>query len=212
MRGVGLDEPLFAARAEGAYLETADGRRLLDWVQSWGPLIFGHADPETVEAVREAALEGTSFGMSTEREVTLVEEIVDAVPSIEQVRLVSSGTEAAMSALRLARAVTHRDRVIVFEGGYHGHADPFLASAGSGLATLGIPSSPGVPSAVVADTIVVPYNDLDLAAAAVQRHSEGLAPILLEPGARDMGCLPPAPGVFQALPPRCAASSAPPTF
>ena len=146
MRAVGLDEPFFVARGDGAYLETADGRTLLDWVQSWGPLIFGHADAETVEAVREAALDGTSFGAPTEREVELAAEIVDAVPSVEQVRLVSSGTEAAMSAIRLARAFTRRDRVIKFDGGYHGHADAFLASAGSGLATLGIPSSPGVPS------------------------------------------------------------------
>src|SRR5262249_44072621 len=137
MRGVGLDEPLFAARGRGAYLETADGRELLDWVQSWGPLIFGHADPETVEAVRGAGRHGTTVAASTEREVELAEEIVAAVPSVEQVRLVSSGTEAAMSALRLARAATNRDRILVFAGGYHGHADPFLASAGSGLATLG---------------------------------------------------------------------------
>src|SRR5689334_23503452 len=115
MRAVGLDEPFFVARGEGAFLETTDGRRLLDWVQSWGPLIFGHADPETVEAVREAALEGTSFGAPTEREVELAAEIVDAVPSVEKVRLVSSGTEAAMSALRLARAFTHRDRALGFE-------------------------------------------------------------------------------------------------
>ena len=144
MRSVGLDEPLFAARGDGAYVETEDGRRLLDWVQSWGPLVFGHADPETVEAVREAALDGTSFGASTEREVELAEEIADAVPSVEQVRFVSSGTEAAMSALRLARAVTRRSRVLKFAGCYHGHADSFLAEAGSGLATLGIASSPGV--------------------------------------------------------------------
>ena len=155
MRGVGLDEPFFVARGEGAYLETTDGRRLLDWVQSWGPLIFGHADPETVEAVRDAALDGTSFGAPTEREVELAAEIVDAVPSVERVRLVSSGTEAAMSAVRLARGSTRRDRVIKFAGCYHGHADQFLAGAGSGLATLGIPSSPGVPSGVTADTIVV---------------------------------------------------------
>ncbi|HVW88929.1 MAG TPA: aminotransferase class III-fold pyridoxal phosphate-dependent enzyme, partial [Gaiellaceae bacterium] len=138
MRGVGLDEPFFVARAEGAYLETTDGRRLVDWVQSWGPLVFGHADPETVEAVQEAAARGTSFGAPTEQELELAEEIADAVPSIERVRLVSSGTEAAMSALRLARGFTRRDRVIKFAGCYHGHADPFLANAGSGLATLGI--------------------------------------------------------------------------
>ena len=208
MRSVGLDEPLFAARGEGAYLETADGRRLVDWVQSWGPLIFGHADAETVDAVREAALDGTSFGMTTEREVELADEIVDAVPSIEQVRLVSSGTEAAMSALRLARAHTRRDRVIVFEGGYHGHADPFLASAGSGLATLGIPSSPGVPAAVAAETIVVTYNDVDEVAAAVERYGEGLAAIFVEPVAGNMGCIPPAPGFLESLRALCDAFGA----
>ncbi len=159
MRSVGVDEPFFVSRGDGAYLETTDGRRLLDWVQSWGPLIFGHADPETVEAVREAALAGTTFGAPTEREVELAAEIADAVPSIERVRLVSSGTEAAMSALRLARGFTARTRVLKFAGGYHGHADAFLAEAGSGLATLGIPASPGVPTSVVEDTIVVDYND-----------------------------------------------------
>jgi len=208
MRAVGLEEPFFARRGHGAYLATEDGRALLDWVQSWGPLIFGHADPETVEAVREAALDGTSFGTPTEREVELAAEIVDAVPSVERVRLVSSGTEAAMSALRLARAFTHRDRVLVFEGGYHGHADPFLAHAGSGLATLGIPSSPGVPTAVVENTIVVPYNDVDAAAAAVELHGEGLAAIFVEPVAGNMGCVPPLPGFLEALRALCDAAGA----
>jgi glutamate-1-semialdehyde 2,1-aminomutase len=208
MRSVGLDEPFFVRRGEGAYIETADGRRLLDWVQSWGPLVFGHADPETVEAVREAALAGTSFGAPTEREVELAAEIADAVPSIEQVRLVSSGTEAAMSALRLARAHTRRSRVLKFAGGYHGHADSFLAEAGSGLATLGIPASPGVPNAVVAETVVVAYNDLDLAASAVERHSEDLAAIFVEPVAGNMGCVPPEPGFLDALRALCDASGA----
>jgi glutamate-1-semialdehyde 2,1-aminomutase len=208
MRGVGLDEPFFVARGDGAYLETTDGRRLLDWVQSWGPLLFGHADAETVEAVREAALDGTTFGAPTEREVELAEEIVDAFPSIELVRLVSSGTEAAMSALRLARGFTRRDRVIKFAGCYHGHADPFLASAGSGLATLGIPSSPGVPSGVTADTIVVPYNDIEAVAEAVALHGEGLAAILVEPIAGNMGCVPPVPGFLEALRALCDASGA----
>jgi glutamate-1-semialdehyde 2,1-aminomutase len=199
MRAVGLAEPLFAARGEGAYLETVDGRRLLDWVQSWGPLVFGHADPETVEAVREAALDGTTFGASTVREVDLAAEIADAVPSVEQVRLVSSGTEAAMSALRLARAATGRTHVLKFAGCYHGHADPFLAEAGSGLATLGIASSPGVPSSVVADTVVVDYNDIDQAAVAFERHSDDLAAVFVEPVAGNMGCVPPAPGFLEAL-------------
>jgi len=208
MRGVGLDEPFFVARAEGAYLETTDGRRLVDWVQSWGPLIFGHADPETVEAVQEAAARGTSFGAPTEGELELAEEIADAVPSIERVRLVSSGTEAAMSALRLARGFTRRDRVIKMAGCYHGHADPFLASAGSGLATLGIASSPGVPSGVVGDTIVCEYNDVDGVAAAVERYGEGLAAIFVEPVAGNMGCVPPAPGYLEALRLLCDACGA----
>ncbi len=208
MRGVGLDEPFFVARGEGAYFETADGRTLLDWVQSWGPLIFGHADPETVEAVREAALHGTSFGAPTEREVDLAAEIVDAVPTVERVRLVSSGTEAAMSAVRLARGFTSRDRVIKFNGCYHGHADQFLASAGSGLATLGIPASPGVPTGVTADTIVCEYNDVDGVAAAVEQYGEGLAAIIVEPIAGNMGCVPPAPGFLEALRLLCDASGA----
>ena len=208
MRSVGLDEPLFAARGHGAYLETADGRRYCDWVQSWGPLVFGHADPETVEAVREAALRGTTFGTATEAEVELAAEIVHAVPSIESVRLVSSGTEAAMSALRLARGATRRDRVITFAGCYHGHADPFLASAGSGLATLGIPSSPGVTTGVIADTIVCEYNDVDGVASAVERFGEGLAAIFVEPVAGNMGCVPPAPGFLEALRLLCDASGA----
>jgi glutamate-1-semialdehyde 2,1-aminomutase len=208
MRGVGLDEPFFVRRGDGATLETADGRRLLDWVQSWGPLIFGHADAETVEAVREAALDGTSFGAPTEREVELAQEIADAVPSVELVRLVSSGTEAAMSAVRLARGFTHRDRVIKFAGCYHGHADGFLASAGSGLATLGIPASPGVPSGVTNDTIVCGYNDVDGVAAAVERYGEGLAAIIVEPVAGNMGCVPPAPGFLEALRLLCDASGA----
>jgi glutamate-1-semialdehyde 2,1-aminomutase len=208
MRGVGLDEPFFVERGDGAHLETADGRRLVDWVQSWGPLIFGHADEETVEAVREAALRGTSFGAPTDGEVELAAEIVDAVPSVERVRLVSSGTEAAMSALRLARAHARRDRVITFAGCYHGHADPFLARAGSGLATLGIASSPGVPSGVVADTIVCEYNDVDGVASAVERYGEGLAAIFVEPVAGNMGCVPPAPGFLETLRLLCDAAGA----
>jgi glutamate-1-semialdehyde 2,1-aminomutase len=208
MRGVGLDEPFFVARGEGAYLETTDGRRLLDWVQSWGPLVFGHADPETIDAVIAAAADGTTFGAPTEGEVELAAEIADAIPSVELVRLVSSGTEAAMSAIRLARGFTRRDRVLKFAGCYHGHADQFLAQAGSGLATLGIPSSPGVPSGVTADTIVVDYNDIEAAAAAVEQYGEGLAAILVEPVAGNMGCVPPLPGFLEALRLVCDASGA----
>jgi glutamate-1-semialdehyde 2,1-aminomutase len=199
MRAVGLDEPLFIRRGEGAYVEAEDGNRYVDWVMSWGPLIYGHADAETVDAVVEAARDGTSFGAPTEREVLLAEEIVDAVPSVELVRLVSSGTEAAMSAIRLARGFTRRDRILKFAGCYHGHADALLADAGSGIATLAIPSSPGVPTGTTADTIVCRYNDAEAAAEAVARYGEGLAAIVVEPVAGNMGVVPPAPGYLEAL-------------
>jgi glutamate-1-semialdehyde 2,1-aminomutase len=208
MRAVGIDEPLFVRSGEGAYIETTDGRRLLDWIMSWGPLLFGHSDSETVDAVRDAALRGTSFGAATEAEVELAGEIVDAVPSMEKVRLVSSGTEAVMSALRLARAFTKRDRILKTAGGYHGHADALLASAGSGLATLGIPASPGVPTGAAGDTIVVPYNHPDAAAEAVMRHGEGLAAIIVEPVAANMGVVPPDPGYLETLRRLCDASGA----
>ena len=208
MRAVGLDRPFFVRRGEGAYLEDVDGNRYVDWVQSWGPLLFGHADPETVAAVVDAVRDGTSFGAPTEREVELAAEIVDAVPSVELVRLVSSGTEAAMSALRLARAFTRRDRILKFEGGYHGHADALLASGGSGLATLGIPSSPGVPTSVTADTIVCPYNDVHAAADAVATYGEGLAAVIVEPVAGNMGVVPPDPRFLPALRALCDASGA----
>src|SRR5437016_3403186 len=190
MRAVGLDEPFFVRSARGAYLEDVDGNRYLDWVMSWGPLLFGHADDEAVAAVRAAAARGTSFGAPTEAEVELAAEIVDAVPSVEKVRLVSSGTEAAMSAIRLARGFTHRDRVLKFAGCYHGHVDALLASAGSGIATLGIPSTPGVPSGAAHDTIVCTYNDLDGAAAAVARYGGRLACVIVEPVGGNMDFLP----------------------
>jgi glutamate-1-semialdehyde 2,1-aminomutase len=199
MRAVGLDEPVFMARGEGAVIEDVDGNRYVDWVQSWGPLIFGHADPETLQAVHTAADRGTSFGAPTEAEVELAAEIVDAVPSVEMVRLVSSGTEASMSALRLARAVTRRDRVIKFAGCYHGHVDALLASAGSGLMTLGIPSTPGIPAGVTGDTLVCDFNDVDGVAEVCARYGEGLAAILVEPVAGNMGCVPPLPGFLEAL-------------
>jgi glutamate-1-semialdehyde 2,1-aminomutase len=208
MRAVGLDEPLFVGRGEGAYLEDVNGNRYVDWVMSWGPLIFGHADPETVAAVRAAAERGTSFGAPTEAEVDLAAEIVDAVPSVEKVRLVSSGTEAAMSAARLARAFTARDRILKFAGCYHGHVDALLASAGSGVATLGLPSSPGVPPATTKDTIVCKYNDVDAVASTVAEYGEGLAAIIVEPVAGNMGVVLPEPGFLEVLRRLCDASGA----
>jgi glutamate-1-semialdehyde 2,1-aminomutase len=199
MRAVGLEEPVFVRRGEGAWIEDVEGRRYVDWVMSWGPLLFGHADPETVAAVRAAAERGTSFGACTEAEVELAAEIVDAVPSVEMVRLVSSGTEAAMTAIRLARAVTGRERVLKFAGCYHGHADSLLVGAGSGLVTFGIPSSPGVPAALAAATLVCPYNDLEAARQAVERHGDTLACVIVEPVAGNMGVVPPAPGFLEGL-------------
>jgi len=208
MRAVGLDEPVFMRAGEGAWIEDVDGRHYVDWVMSWGPLLFGHADPETLEAIGDAARRGTTFGAPTEAEVELAAEIVDAVPSVELVRLVSSGTEAAMSAIRVARAFTHRDRILKFAGCYHGHVDALLADGGSGLATLGIPSSPGVPTGVTADTIVTAFNDVDAVGAAVERYGEGLAAIVVEPIAGNMGVVPPAPGFLEALRALCDASGA----
>ncbi|HWB56282.1 MAG TPA: glutamate-1-semialdehyde 2,1-aminomutase, partial [Gaiellaceae bacterium] len=205
---VGGGEPLFAARGEGAYVVDAEGRRYVDWVMSWGPLVFGHADPEVVEAVQEAAADGTTFGTPTEREVELAEEIAAAVPSVEKVRFVSSGTEAAMSAIRVARGFTRRDRILKFAGCYHGHADALLVAGGSGLATLGIPSGPGVPAGATGDTVVCAYNDVDAAAAAVERYGEGLAAIVVEPVAGNMGVVPPEPGFLEALRSLCDASGA----
>jgi glutamate-1-semialdehyde 2,1-aminomutase len=208
MRAVGLDEPVFMRRGDGAYIEDVDGNRYVDWVMSWGPLPFGHADPETVAAVVEAAGRGTTFGAPTEAEVELAAEIVDAVPSVEKVRLVSSGTEAAMSAVRLARAYTARDRILKFAGCYHGHVDSLLASAGSGVATLGLPSSPGIPTRATEHTIVCAYNDVDAAAAAVARYGEGLAAIIVEPVAGNMGVVPPERGFLTALRRLCDGSGA----
>jgi glutamate-1-semialdehyde 2,1-aminomutase len=183
---VSADEPFFVRRGEGAYLEDTDGNRYVDWVQSWGPLVFGHADPEVVEAVQEAAADGTTFGAPTEREIELAEEICDAVPSVEKVRLVSSGTEAAMSAVRLARGFTGRDRILKFAGCYHGHADTLLSDTGA---------------------VVCPFNDA-AAAAAVQLQGEDLAAIIVEPVAGNMGVVPPAPGFLEALRRLCDASGA----
>jgi glutamate-1-semialdehyde 2,1-aminomutase len=199
MRSVGRDHPLFLARGRGGEVWDVDGNRYIDWVQSWGPLIAGHAHPDVVAAVSAAAADGTSFGAPTELELELATAVCAAVPSLEQVRFVSSGTEAVMRALRLARAHTGRSKLIKFAGGYHGHADALLAQAGSGLATLGIPSSPGVPAAVVADTLVCEYNDLAAVRALAERHGDDLAAVIVEPVAGNMGVVPAVPGFLEGL-------------
>ena len=191
--------PRFAARAEGARLWDVDGRAYVDLCMSWGPLPLGHAHPEVVEAVVRAAAGGTSFGVATPGEVELAEAICAAMPAIEMVRLVSSGTEAVTSALRLARAATGRDLVLKFAGGYHGHVDSLLVQAGSGALTGGVPSSPGVPAALAAQTLVCPYNDLDAVAATLHAHRGQVAAIIVEPVAGNMGLVPPVPGFLVGL-------------
>ena len=192
-------DPLFIASAQGAHLLTADGRNMIDFVGSWGPMLLGHAYPEVTLAVREAALRGTSYGAPCEDEVRLAEEVCAALPSVEMVRMVNSGTEATMSALRLARGVTGRDKVIKFIGGYHGHGDAFLASAGSGLATFSIPGTPGVPESTVRDTLLAPYNDLDSVRALFENNPGQVAALFVEPVAGNMGLLLPQPGFLQGL-------------
>ena len=190
MRSIGRD-PIFVARGEGAELIDVDGNRYVDWVMSWGPLIAGHAHPDVVEAVSAAAAAGTSFGAPTEAEVELAAAVVERVPSAEMVRMTSSGTEASMSAIRLARAVTGRDTIVKFAGAYHGHVDGLLADAGSGLATQGIPASPGVTAAQAADTVVVPWNE--------PLPALEPAAVICEPYPANMGLVPPEAGFLQQL-------------
>ncbi|HZS46462.1 MAG TPA: glutamate-1-semialdehyde 2,1-aminomutase [Blastocatellia bacterium] len=198
-RGVGGKSPRFITRGSGAYLYDADGNKLIDYVGSWGPLILGHSHPDVVKAISEAASNGTSFGAPTEAEIRLARMICEYYPSIDRVRLVNSGTEATMTAIRLARAATRRDRFVKCEGCYHGHSDALLVKAGSGVATLGLPDSPGVPSDLAKLTLTIPYNSLAAAEEAFAKYPDEIACIIIEPIAGNMGCVPPAEGYLQGL-------------
>jgi glutamate-1-semialdehyde 2,1-aminomutase len=197
-RSVGVD-PLFVAQGDGCHITTVDGERFIDLIGSWGPLILGHTHPEIMEAIAEAMASGTTFGAPTELEVRFAEAIHEAIPSMEKVRAVSSGTEATMSALRLARGFTGRSKIIKMDGGYHGHADCLLVAAGSGAATLGIPGSAGVPPGAAQDTLVVPYNDLDAVRALFAAAPGEIAAVIVEPIAGNMGVVLPEPGYLEGL-------------
>ncbi len=196
MRSIGRD-PIFIERGEGPHIWDVDGNRYVDWVSSWGPLILGHADPSVVEAVREAAGRGTSYGAPTAGEVELAREVVDRFASVEMIRMTSSGTEATMSALRLARAATGRTSVMKFAGAYHGHVDGLLAEGGSGLATAGVPASPGVTEAQASDTVIVPWNDTGAVVEAITRGRP--AAVIAEPVPANMGVVPPDTGFLEAI-------------
>jgi glutamate-1-semialdehyde 2,1-aminomutase len=196
-RGVG-GTPRFIRSARGATVTDVDGKTYIDYVGSWGPMILGHADEEVIAAVQEVATRGTSFGAPTELEVELAQEVIDAVPSIEMVRMVSSGTEATMSAIRLARGVTGRTKLVKFEGCYHGHADSLLVKAGSGVATLGLPDSPGVPAQLAENTITLPFNSVAALEEVFSEHRD-IAAVIIEPVVGNMGCVPPVPGYLEAV-------------
>jgi len=197
-RSVGAD-PLFIDRAEGSAIFDADGNRYIDYIGSWGPMILGHRHPAVMAAVAAVLAKGTSFGAPTEVEIRLAELIIAAVPSVEMVRMVNSGTEAAMSAVRLARGVTGREKVIKFDGCYHGHADTLLVAAGSGVATLGIPGSPGVPEAIARHTLSLPFNDIDAVSRVMDRRGKEVACVIVEPVAGNMGLVPPLAGFLEGL-------------
>lgn len=200
--------PLFIRSAAGSHITDVDGNTYIDYVLSWGPMILGHAHPDVTRAITESTTRGTSYGAPCEDEVLLARAVVEAMPTLEMVRMVNSGTEATMSALRLARAFTGRDKVLKFAGCYHGHADPFLAAAGSGVATLSIPGTPGVPAAVVADTLLAPYNDLKALKALFAAYGSSVAAVIVEPVAANMGLVPPDPGFLQGLRDLCTAHNA----
>lgn len=197
-RAVG-GQPLFIERGQGPYLYDVDGNRYIDYVLSWGPLITGHAHPKVVEAIQQAAVKGTSYGAPSPLEVELAKHVIEFMPNIEMIRFVNSGTEATMSALRLARAYTKRDKIIKFDGCYHGHADLLLVQAGSGVVTLGLPDSPGVPANTVKDTLVADFNDLDSVEALFKKYPGQIAAIIVEPVAGNMGVVPPVPGFLEGL-------------
>ena len=197
-RAVG-GQPLFIECGKGPYLYDVDGNRYIDYVLSWGPLITGHAHPKVVKAIQEAAVKGTSYGAPSPLEVELAKRVMEFMPNIEMIRFVNSGTEATMSALRLARAYTKRDKIIKFDGCYHGHADLLLVQAGSGVATLGLPDSPGVPAGTVKDTLVADFNSLDSVEALFKKYPEQIAAIIVEPVAGNMGVVPPLPGFLAGL-------------
>ncbi len=197
-RAVG-GQPLFIERGEGPYLYDVDGNRFIDYVLSWGPLITGHAHPQVVKAIQDAAIKGTSYGAPSPLEVELAKCVMEFMPNIEMLRFVNSGTEATMSALRLARAYTKRDKIIKFDGCYHGHADLLLVQAGSGVITLGLPDSPGVPANTVKDTLVADFNNLESVEALFEKYPEQIAAIIVEPVAGNMGVVPPLPGFLEGL-------------
>ena len=201
-RGVG-GEPIFFARAKGPHVWSADGRQFIDYVGSWGPMILGHADPDVIRAVQETAANGLSFGAPTAIETVVARKIIELVPSIELVRMVSSGTEATMSAIRLARGFTKRNKIIKFEGCYHGHSDSLLVKAGSGMLTLGVPTSPGVPPELAAHTVTLSYNDAAQVRAAFAEIGADVACVIVEPVAGNMNCIPPVAGFLETLREEC---------
>jgi glutamate-1-semialdehyde 2,1-aminomutase len=206
-RSVG-GEPIFFKKASGAHVTAADGRRFIDYVGSWGPMILGHAHPRVIEAVQSVAADGLSFGAPTELETQLARRVIELMPSVELVRFVSSGTEATMSAIRLARGFTGRDTIIKFEGCYHGHSDSLLIKAGSGALTLGVPTSPGVPAALAKHTVTLNFNDADQVSEAFRQIGEQVACVIVEPVAGNMNCVPPLPGFLETLRRECDRSGA----